>query len=189
MLKDNEEAVSYGFLMIVIFLIFGAFIYGCVGALYNEIIGVANEQITEGTMSEQTRNAMEFNRNFCMGLPIVMLIGAFIWGIHRSIGGSGITYGAFHTGFVIMIACCIVGFIMAFLGGLLIDSLYTELDDQGYINGGEHINAKWGSIQESTSNFFINLYFFIAYIVPVLGAAVFFKSTVVETSGSQYLRV
>jgi len=184
---SNDDAVAYGWFMLLVFLILGAFSYLCVITLYNGIITPANADIASGMTSEQTKNALFFNRDIAMYMPVFMLIGAFIWAMVRGIGGSGATYQSFYTGWVIFILCCIVGFLMSFAGGMLIDRLYTNLDDQGYIQGPK-ISTEWATAQGETMWWFINLFYFLCYMVPCLGGAVFFQGIAKRTSGSQYIR-
>lgn len=185
--ERNDSGISYGWFMLLCFLVLGAFTYLCIVALYNGVIGVANTDITAGATSQQTKNAMSFNRDVAMYLPVVMIIGAFVWSAVRGIGGSGATYQSFYTGYVVLIICCITAFIMAFAGGMLIDRLYTNLDSLGYIQGSA-IPADWGIVQGNTMWWFINLFYFLCYMVPFLGLAVFFQSIAKRTSGSQYIR-
>ena len=184
---DNEEAVSYGWLMLLVFLILGAFSYFCVIALYNGVIEIANDDITAGLTSDQTKQAMAFNRELCMYMPVFMIIGAFVWAMVRGIGGSGATYQSFYTGWVIFFVCCITGFLMAFSGGMLIDRLYQSLDEAGYIQGA-HISTDWADAQGATAFWFINLFYFMCYMIPVLGGAVFIQGIAKRTSGNQYIR-
>lgn len=185
--RHTEDAVSYGWFMLLVFLILGAFSYFCIIALYNGVIAPANDDITEGLMSKQTKDALTFNRDLAMYLPVFMLIGAFVWAMVRGIGGSGATYQSFYTGYVIFVMCCIVGFLMAFAGGMLIDRLYITLDDQGYIQG-DKIPESWGDIQGETMFWFINAFYFLCYMVPMLGGGVYIQGIAKRTSGSQYLR-
>lgn len=184
----NEDAVAYGWFMLIVFLILGAMSYFCIVALYNGVIGgPANQEITDGTMSKQTKDALTFNRDLAMYLPVFMLVGAFIWAMVRGIGGSGATYQSFYTGWVVFVMCCMVGFLMAFCGGMLIDSLYSNLDEQGYIQGAK-IPSSWGTIQGDTMFWFINAFYFLCYMVPMLGGGVFVQGIAKRTTGSQYIR-
>lgn len=139
-------------------------------------------------MSQQTKNSMEFSRSIAMYLPVFMLIGAFLWSMLRSIGGSGATYQSFYTGWVILFLCCLTGFYMAFLGGLMIDNLYTSLDSKGYIGSTEHMSLEWTTIQDNTMWWFINAYYFLCCLVSIIGIAVFFQSIVKSTFGNRYIR-
>lgn len=184
---SGEDAIAYGWFMLLVFLILGAFSYLCITALYNGILAPANADISAGMTSEQTKNALAFNRDIAMYMPVFMLLGAFVWAMVRGIGGSGATYQSFYTGWVIFILCCITGMLMAFAGGMLIDRLYGTLDDQGYIQG-DKISAEWATAQGDTMWWFINLFYFLCYMVPCLGGAVFIQGIAKRTTGSQYMR-
>jgi len=74
---------------------------------------------------------------------------------------------------------------MSFLGGYLIDTLYTELDKANMIQG-TMITPEWNQAQQSTMFGFVNLYFGLCYITPCIGAVVFFQAIVRKTQGSRY---
>lgn len=174
--------------MIVLFLLLGAISWMAMSFVMNETISVANDNIADSKMSQQTKNTMDVARTIAMYLPVFMLIAAFIWSMLRGIGGSGATYQSFYTGWVIFFLCCLVGFYMAFLGGLLIDNLYTELDNHSYIGNTTHMSAAWVDAQESTMWWFINAYYFLCCFVSIIGAFVFFQSIVRSTFGNRYIR-
>lgn len=186
--KHKDDAIAYGWIMILIFLILGSFTYLCVIMLYNGVITQENIDISAGLTSEQTKQATSFNRDMAMYMPVFMLIGAFVWSMVRGIGGSGATYQSFYTGFVIFLLCCIVGFLMSYSGGMLIDRLYMNLDNIGYINNATHMTAEWAAAQNNTIWTFINLYYFICYMVPVMGGAVYFQGIAKRTGGNVYIR-
>lgn len=186
---SGSDGIAFGWFMVLVFLLLGAGTYLCLTVLYNGILDVSNDRILNNQTSEQTKNAMSFNRDICMYLPVLMLIGAFIWSMARGVGGSGVTFGAFYTGWIILVLCCVTGFLMAFTGGMIIDSLTTgSTGDTLLTDAKVPIPTAWRNAQDSTMWFFVNTYFFVCYMVPVLGVAVFFKSNVRETSGSQYYR-
>lgn len=184
----NEDAIAYGWLMLCVFLFLGAISWMAMSYAMNETIELSNERIAESKMSSQTKNTMEFSRSIAMYLPVFMLIGAFIWSLLRGIGGSGATYQSFYTGWVIFFLCCLTGFYMAFLGGLMIDSLYTELDNRGFIDSTVYMSAEWSDIQDETMWWFINAYYFLCCFVSTIGAVVFFQAIVRSTFGNRYIR-
>lgn len=183
---DTESAVSYGWFMIGVFLVMGALSYFCVMAIYNVVIEKENVEITAGHSSEATKNALAFNRDMAMYLPVFMLIGVFVWAMVRGIGGSGATFQTFYFGYVILFLCCFISFIMAFSGGLFIDKFYSEMDERGFI-GISGLGTIWGNAQEANITF-MNMYYGLCYIVPFIGLAVYFQSIAKRTSGSQYIR-
>ena len=126
--------------MILVFIFLGAITSIAIVTVENRVLDVANDDITAGTMSEQTANALEFNKQMGMYLPVLIIIGAFVWSMIRGIGGrgdfaGGATYQAFYTGWVILVLCCMTGFLMSFLGGMIIDQFYTALDNANMIQG------------------------------------------------------
>jgi hypothetical protein len=183
---SGSDAVSYGFFMIGVFLVMGALSYFCIMAIYNVVIEKENVEIVEGHSSEATKNALAFNRDMAMYTPVFMLLGVFIWAMVRGIGGSGATFQTFYFGYVILILCCFISFIMAFSGGMFIDKFYTALDEKGLI-GAPGITGDWATSQESNI-MFMNMYYGLCYIVPFIGLAVYFQSIAKRTSGSQYIR-
>ncbi len=182
----NEDAISYGWFMIGAFLILGALSYFVIMGIYNVVIEKENTQIAAGESSEATKNALAFNRDMGMYMPVFMLIGVFIWAMVRGIGGSGATFQTFYFGYVILFLCCFVSFVFAFAGGLFIDKMYTAFDDKGLI-GEPGLNAEWAYSQSFIYQF-MNMYYGLCYIVPFIGLAVYFQSVAKRTSGSQYIR-
>lgn len=182
----NEDAVAYGWFMIGAFLILGALSYFCIMAIYNVVIEKENTFIATNATSEATKDALAFNRDMGMYMPVFMLIGVFIWAMVRGIGGSGATFQTFYFGYVVLFLCCFISFIMAFAGGTFIDRFYSAMDEKGYI-GAPGLDAKWATAQESVFTF-MNMYYGLCYIVPFIGLAMFFQSIAKRTSGSQYIR-
>ena len=187
---SGHDAIAYGWFMILVFLILGSITYLSMVYIDNAVMGQANKYIAEGKLSSQTVNAINFNRSLGMYLPVFMLLGAFVWSMIRGVGGrgdyaGGATYQAFYTGWVILVMCCMVGFMMSFLGGFLLDSLYTNLDKANLIQG-TMISAEWNQVQQDTMWGYINFYYGLCYIVPCIGAVVFFQAIVRKTQGSRY---
>ena len=183
----NEDAVAYGWFMIGAFLILGAFTYFCTMAIYNVVIEKENTFIENNASSEATKQALSFNRDMGMYMPVFMLIGVFVWAMVRGIGGSGATFQTFYFGYVILLLCCFVSFVMAFGGWLFIDKLYMALDERLMI-GEPGLNAEWAGVQVGNIYTFMNMYYGLCCIVPFIGLAVFFQSIAKRTSGSQYIR-
>lgn len=183
----NDDAVAYGWFMILGFLILGAFSYFCMIAIYNVVIEKENDQISDGKSSEATKNALAFNRDIALYLPVFMLVGVFVWAMVRGIGGSGATYQTFYFGYTILILCCFVSFLMAFAGGIFIDNLYTALNERSLI-GSPGLSSEWANVQVPHLYTLMNMFYGLCYIIPFLGLAVFFQSIARRTSGSQYVR-
>jgi hypothetical protein len=119
MRHNNDDAIAYGWLFILIFLIFGGITILAVFALENNAMTQINNFISQGTVSSQTANAITFQRNIGMGLPIIALLGAFLWGMMRGVQSRSReepTSSAFYTGWIILISCCVTGFLLAWCG-------------------------------------------------------------------------
>jgi hypothetical protein len=184
----NEDAIAYGWFMIGAFIILGAFTYFVSMAIYNVVIVKENVMITANQSSKATKDALAFNRDMGMYLPVFMLIGVFIWAMVRGIGGSGATFQTFYFGYVILFLSCFIAFMMSFAGGVFIDKLYTALDDKGYI-GSPGLSAPWANAQMPGLITLMNIYYGLCYITPFIGLAVYFQSIAKRTSGSQYVRM
>lgn len=183
----NDDAVAYGWFMIGAFLILGAFSYFCIMAIYNVVIEKENTFIAANTTSQATKNALAFNRDMGMYMPVFMLVGVFVWAMVRGIGGSGATFQTFYFGYVILFLCCFIAFVMSFAGGLFIDRMYMAFDEKGYI-GAPGLTANWAAAQVGNIYTIMNMYYGLCYITPFIGLAVFFQSIARRTSGSQYIR-
>jgi hypothetical protein len=189
---SGEDAIAYGWFMILVFIFLGALMVIAFNAVENRVLDVANQDVTKGKMSVQTSNAIEFNKQIGMFLPVLMLLGVFIWAMIRGIGGrgdfgGGATFEAFYVGWVILLVSCVTGFMMSFLGGTIIDQFYTALDSANMI-GGTMVSAEWNQAQEDTMWTFINAYYFLCYLCPILGVIVYFKGIVKKTQGNRYIQ-
>jgi len=189
--RDTENAVAYGWFMLVVFLFVAAIIYLAVIQVDNQILGIFNEQIADGTVSTQTSQAVNFNRQVGMYLPVLSLLGAFIWSVIRGVGGRGDSYGgatfqSFFTGWILLVLFCTVGFVMAFLGGMVLDNFYTSLDNAGLIDNPDVMTQKWADAQQSTMWTFVNGYYTLCYLCPIGGLVIFFQHIVRKTYGSRY---
>ena len=189
---SGEDAIAYGWFMLLCFIFLGAITAIAIVTVENRVLDVANADLTAGKMSQQTANAIEFNKQMGMYLPVLILLGAFIWAMIRGIGGrgdfaGGATYQAFYTGWVILVLCCLTGFMMSFLGGMIIDQFYTALDNANMIQG-TMVSAEWNTAQDETMWTFINAYYFLCYLTPILGAIVYFQAIVRKTQGNRYIQ-
>ena len=186
---EPESGIAYGWIMLLTFIFIAAMIYLAIGGVENQFLDPMNKMINKGTISSQTQKAIEWNRTMTMALPVLALIGAFVWSVIRGVGGRGDSYGgatyqSFFSGYTMLILCCLVGFIMSFVGGIFIDTLYTSLDKQGLIQG-DWMSADWKEVQSDTMWWPINFYYGLCAFVPLLGLFLFVQAIVRKTYGSR----
>jgi hypothetical protein len=183
---DNEAGLAYGAMMVGLYLIMGALIWLSWTYAYDLVLGsTINPMIAAGEVSEQTAAATSWNVNFIRyAPPIILLFGfcfAINWAIYRS-GGGPTTFSTFWWGFLAFFLFCVIGLIMSFWGGYLIDIVHEKSVDWPGQDSDFADNSLW------TVYWFINLYYFICYCIPVLGAIIFGQSLVKRVRVSGYTR-
>ena len=83
-------------------------------------------------------------------------------------------------GFVIMVVCIIVGIIMSFAGGTILESMID-----GYTTAGVYdVPAEWNPM--GGVNTLVNIYFFLMYLIPVIGIACFIISVLKRQKYDRY---
>ena len=87
-------------------------------------------------------------------------------------------------GFVIMIACCLIGLVMALVGGLVLDNVYGNLDDQNWFDNADPdwTGDDWGNLMNT-----MNLYYGLCFLWPIVGFAAFIKTVIARQGYDQYL--
>ena len=75
-------------------------------------------------------------------------------------------------GFVVMVICMLLGVIMSMTGGVIVDTLVTELDEQGF----DDVPDAWD--YEGNQNIFVNLFYVVMYMIPLIGIIVFIMSVI-----------
>lgn len=186
---DNSIAIAYGWIMLLTFLFIAVMIYLAIGGVENQFLEPINTMIGKGTISTQTKNAIEWQRNMTMTLPVLALIGAFVWSVVRGVGGRGDSYGgatyqSFFSGWTMLVLFCVTGFIMSFVGGIFIDSIYTAFDNRGLIQG-DWMPEDWKIVQADTMWWPINAYYSLCFITPLFGLFLFIQSIVRRTYGNR----
>lgn len=86
------------------------------------------------------------------------------------------SFRSFLAGFKIMVATIAVGTILSFVGGLAIDMIYSNMNEAGYFDPINGTDSKWTDL--STINYLINLFYFLCYLLPLLGFSAFFLNTI-----------
>jgi hypothetical protein len=87
-------------------------------------------------------------------------------------------------GFVIMVYCCILGLVLALAGGMVIDRLYTGLDNMDWFDDADPdwSGDDWGDLHAT-----LNLYYWFCMAIPLVGVACFVKSVLARQGYDQYL--
>ena len=86
-------------------------------------------------------------------------------------------------GFVIMVACCLMGLIMSLTGGIVLDNLHDHVDTLGWFDtyaSGQWAN-NWGDY-----NMVNNLYYGLCFLFPLIGIACFIKTVIARQGYDQY---
>ena len=89
-------------------------------------------------------------------------------------------FGTFYFGFLAFVICCLVGLVMSWIGGGLIDTLHeTGKDLPG--SDSDFANDTQGQVYWA-----MNLYYFLMYVIPVIGAVIFGQSILKRVRQSRY---
>jgi len=67
-----------------------------------------------------------------------------------------------------MVVFIVVGLGLSYFGGMTLDTLYTEMSENGYDGG---VGTDWDST--GCINIFINIFYAVCYILPLMGIATF----------------
>lgn len=76
---DNEEAVAFGWIWIIISIGFFALLYICFSPVVNEFVTITNDYSTAGTISEQTQEGVETGVNIFRWIPVIGILGALLF--------------------------------------------------------------------------------------------------------------
>jgi len=89
-------------------------------------------------------------------------------------------FSTFWAGFVVFIICCTIGLVMAFWGGGFIDRM---IDMQSDLPGS---TSDFAADTEDQVYWFVNLYYFVMYCIPILGAVIWGQAIIKRVRESQY---
>lgn len=81
----NEDAVSYGFFIIAVFLIGITAAWIMFMPTFNYIFISYNQNIADGMITTQNQESMQFHRNIIYIVPLIILLGIACWGIIRAL--------------------------------------------------------------------------------------------------------
>lgn len=182
--KSDDTGLAYGYMMIMLYFGMAVAIWVSWTAVYDSFLGtIINPYIVQGLVSLQTSNVTAWNVNFIrFAVPIFLLFGfvfAINWSIYKS-GGGMATFSTFWWGFLTFIIFCVGGLVMGFWGGYLLDTVVEESNHLPYQN------TPMAATMQTDINWFINLFYFICYLIPVIGAVIFGQSIVKRVRMSTY---
>ena len=83
-IKSNT-AISFGYFAIAAFLILGTSIWIMFIIVFNNLFNNYNILLTEGTVTIQNNNAMNFHQKIILFVPIVLILGLTAWGFIRAL--------------------------------------------------------------------------------------------------------
>ncbi len=78
------------------------------------------------------------------------------------------SFSALWQGFIIMVISIVIGVLMSFAGGVVIDTMIDGFTLAGVFD----VPAEWDSL--GRVNLLVNIYFFIMYLIPLIGIGNFF---------------
>ena len=81
----NDEGIAYGLIAVVMFIGMVALIFICFTPALNMVIEEANALIGAGQVGVQTTGAMNWSLSWFGAIPIIGLIGIFIWAYVRAL--------------------------------------------------------------------------------------------------------
>lgn len=89
-------------------------------------------------------------------------------------------FNTFYWGFLAFVICCVCAFVMSWSGGYLIDKLH---EDSSTFPGHD---SNFAQQTQGQIYFYINLYYLIMYILPVLGAIIWGQAIIKRVRQSAY---
>lgn len=81
------------------------------------------------------------------------------------------SYWNVHQGFLIMLFCVMMGYMFAFSGGYMIDWFLVKAYENEHFQ--DPLGTAWEGKSEPFVHFWINLYYIIVCIFPLIGIGVF----------------
>lgn len=90
---ENSEGVAYAWMVITLFLILAGILIAVFYPIINSIISGPNgdnavginHDIQAGRLSQQGRNAAQFNIDFATNAPVMIVLSIFVFAIGRAI--------------------------------------------------------------------------------------------------------
>lgn len=183
---NNDDALAYGWMSIVLYLAGGILIWIFYGQLYDNILAIViNPYISSGSVSLQTAHATAWNVNIIRYCVPVILVFGFVFAINWAIlktGTGDVSFGIFWLGFVAFIIFTVGGLIMAFFGGYFIDTITSHATLEKI----PMQDAPIATTMQQDIFWFINLYYFVCDMMPVMGAVIWGQSIVKRVRTGAY---
>jgi hypothetical protein len=182
---DNSSALSYGWMMIMLYFGGAILIWMTYSTLYDTmLVQLINPYISDGMVSLQTANALAWNVNilrYCV--PVVLVFGfvfAINWAIYKT-GGGLATFSTFWWGFLAFAIFTVGGLLMAFWGGYFIDLMHDHVSQTL-----PYQDTPMATTMQRDIYWFINLYYLACDCMPVIGAAIWGQSIVKRVRTGAY---
>ncbi len=84
-MMKNDEGIAYGLIAVIVFIIGVAVLYICFTPMINGMIEGANGMIGDGQVGVQTAGAMNWSLAWFGAIPVIGLLGIFIWSYVRAL--------------------------------------------------------------------------------------------------------
>ncbi len=84
-MMKNDDGIAYGLIAVAVFIAGVALIYLTFTPMMNAAIGEANALIGEGHIGAQTAGAMGWSLGWFGAIPIIALLGIFVWAYVRAL--------------------------------------------------------------------------------------------------------
>lgn len=188
--RNNEVgSLAASAFMLVVFLGLAGALWLCWSYVVDVfLIAFINPHIATGQTSLQTRNSAEWAVNFIRyGMPIILLfwfVTGINWAIIHSSGGVP-NRSSFWLGVCVFFTFCLGGLIMSSAGGLMLDRIVEDTRDLPYQCHGTG-DTGIGCRMQQDIYFLINSYYLVCYLIPVIGAVLFFQSVMKRESTSAF---
>lgn len=180
----SDSGVAYGFMMIALYLGAAVLFWGAWSYTYDLVLtSTINPAISAGEVSAQTANVVGWNVNFIRYAPPIILLFGFVFAVNFAVfksGGGSVSFTTFYWGFLVFLIACVSGLIMSYFGGWFLDTMLTTA-----ITLPAH-DSNFAIQSQDQVWWFTNLFYFICYCIPVLGAVIWGQSIVKRVRVGSY---
>jgi hypothetical protein len=84
-LIHDDRGIAYGIGIVAIFLVFVGVFYALFLSPTDEIISAFNNLVSIEPITEKTTDAFNFNILLFKSVPVIAILGVFLWGIVRAL--------------------------------------------------------------------------------------------------------